>query len=463
MYRNYRMGKLKILFLCRNLLNMESKQVYIETYGCQMNSNDSEVVVAILEQDGFEYTEEITHADLILLNTCSIREHAENRVFQRLNVIKKLRKNKPNLLIGVIGCMAERLRDQLFDNDLLADVVAGPDAYRELPHLVSIAINSKKAINVHLSDTETYADITPYRVGNNRISAFVSIMRGCNNFCSYCIVPYTRGRERSRDVQSILDEVQNLVSHGYKEITLLGQNVNSYSFEENGTIIGFPELLETVAKSAPQTRIRFTTSHPKDMGDDVLHIIAKYSNIGRWIHLPIQSGSSSVLQRMNRKYTREWYLNRVEAIRTILPDASITTDILCGFSDETEQEHADTLSIINIVQYDLAYMFKYSERPGTLASQKMPDTISEEIKTKRLDEIISLQRSISKKQNHLDIGKIFDVLVEGRSKKTDDEYKGRNSQNKTIVFPKGNVMVGDFVKVKVVSANSATLRGEIVN
>ena len=441
---------------------MSAKQLYIETYGCQMNINDSEVVAAILEGDGYVFNEDIEVADLILLNTCSIREHAENRVFQRLRVIKKLRKQKPELLIGVIGCMAERLRDQLFDNNLLADIVAGPDSYRDLPHLIKIASGSKNAINVHLSDTETYADITPYRVGNNRISSFVSIMRGCNNFCSYCIVPYTRGRERSRDIQSILDEVAHLVAHGYKEITLLGQNVNSYKFEENGKIVAFPELLAMVAESAPNTRIRFTTSHPKDMDDEVLHVIAKYTNIGRWIHLPVQSGSTTVLERMNRKYTREWYLNRVEAIRRILPNASITTDFLCGFSEETEAEHKETIDLMKTIEFDLAYMFKYSERPGTLASKKMPDTISEEEKTNRLNEVISLQNSISKKRNNQDIGKIFDVLVEGRSRKSDDEYKGRNSQNKTIVFPHKTEKVGDFIKVKVVSANSATLRGEII-
>lgn len=442
---------------------MNTKQLYIETYGCQMNINDSEVVAAILEQEGFEYTEEISKADLILLNTCSIREHAENRVFQRLHEIKKLRKQNEHLLIGVIGCMAERLRDQLFDNDLLADVVAGPDSYRDLPNLVSIAANSKKAINVHLSDTETYADITPYRVGNNRISAFVSIMRGCNNFCSYCIVPYTRGRERSRDFSSILQEVQHLVENEYKEITLLGQNVNSYKYENEEVTINFPKLLEMVAQQAPNVRIRFTTSHPKDMDDELLYTIAKYNNIGKWIHLPVQSGSSSVLKRMNRKYTREWYLNRVEAIKTIIPDASITTDILCGFSDETEEEHNETLSIMNIVKYDLAYMFKYSERPGTLASEKMKDNVAEEVKIKRLNEIINLQNTISKEQNLLDVGKVFEVLVEGRSKKTDDEYKGRTSQNKTVVFPKANSKVGDFINVRIISANSATLRGEIVS
>lgn len=441
---------------------MSQKYLYIETYGCQMNFNDSEVVAAVLEQHGYAYTEEIKQASLILLNTCSIREHAENRVFQRLNVIKKMRKQNPELLIGVIGCMAERLRDQLFDNDVLADIVAGPDSYRNLPELVRIASQSKHAIDVHLSESETYNDITPYRVGNNRISAFVSIMRGCNNFCTYCIVPYTRGRERSREIESIINEVRDLDAHGYKEITLLGQNVNSYAFTADGILYDFPKLLKLVATTVPHLRIRFTTSHPKDMSDDVLHVIAQYNNIGKWIHLPVQSGSTSVLQRMNRKYTREWYLNRVEAIRRIVPEASITTDILCGFSGETDEEHAETLDVMRLVEYDMAYMFKYSERPGTTASKTLPDSVSEDVKIARLNEIIALQNLLSKKRNHADVGKIFEVLVEGRSKKTDDEYKGRNSQNKTIVFPRANTKAGDFVKVRVVSASSATLKGEVV-
>ncbi|OQB00159.1 MAG: (Dimethylallyl)adenosine tRNA methylthiotransferase MiaB [Bacteroidetes bacterium ADurb.Bin217] len=441
---------------------MSQKYLYIETYGCQMNFNDSEVVAAVLEQHGYAYTEEIKQASLILLNTCSIREHAENRVFQRLNVIKKMRKQNPELLIGVIGCMAERLRDQLFDNDVLADIVAGPDSYRNLPELVRIASQSKHAIDVHLSESETYNDITPYRVGNNRISAFVSIMRGCNNFCTYCIVPYTRGRERSREIESIINEVRDLDAHGYKEITLLGQNVNSYAYTADGILYDFPKLLELVATTVPHMRIRFTTSHPKDMSDDVLHVIAQNNNIGKWIHLPVQSGSTTVLQRMNRKYTREWYLNRVEAIKRIVPEASITTDILCGFSGETDEEHSETLDVMRQVEYDMAYMFKYSERPGTTASKTLPDNISEEVKIARLNEIIALQNSLSKKRNHADVGKIFEVLVEGRSKKTDDEYKGRNSQNKTIVFPRANTKVGDFVKVRVVSASSATLKGEVV-
>jgi len=441
---------------------MSQKYLYIETYGCQMNFNDSEVVAAVLEQDGYTYTEEIKQASLILLNTCSIREHAENKVFQRLNVIKKMRKQNSKLLIGVIGCMAERLRDQLFDNDVLADIVAGPDSYRNLPELVRLASQSKHAIDVHLSESETYNDITPYRVGNNRISAFVSIMRGCNNFCTYCIVPYTRGRERSREVDSILNEVRDLEVHGYKEITLLGQNVNSYAYSNNGVLYDFPKLLELVATTVPHMRIRFTTSHPKDMSDEVLYVIANNNNIGKWIHLPVQSGSTSVLQRMNRKYTREWYLNRVDAIKRIVPEASITTDILCGFSGETDEEHADTLSIMKHVEFDMAYMFKYSERPGTTAAKMLPDTVSEEVKIARLNEIIALQNALSKKRNQADVGKIFDVLVEGRSKKTDDEYKGRNSQNKTIVFPRANTKIGDFLKVKVISASSATLKGEVV-
>ncbi|MDR2962470.1 MAG: tRNA (N6-isopentenyl adenosine(37)-C2)-methylthiotransferase MiaB [Bacteroidales bacterium] len=441
---------------------MNKRSVYIETYGCQMNVNDSEVVAAILNDVGFAYTEDITQAHLILLNTCSIREHAENRVFQRLHEIKKLRSENPALLIGVIGCMAERLRDQLFDNDLLADIVAGPDSYRNLPELVTIAQNSKKAINTHLSETETYADISPYRVGNNRISSFVSIMRGCNNFCSYCIVPYTRGRERSRDAESIIQEIETLQQTGYKEVTLLGQNVNSYAFTQGKNTTNFAQLLEKIAQKFPHIRIRFTTSHPKDMGEDVVHVMARHANIGRWIHLPVQSGSTSVLSRMNRKYTREEYLQKIAKLREILPEVSITSDILCGFSNESEEEHADTLSLMREVGYDLAYMFKYSERPGTLASQKMPDNVPEEVKIRRLNEIITLQNSISKTQNAADIGKIFEVLVEGRSKKDENELKGRNSQNKTVIFPKGNAKVGDFVNVRITASTSATLIGELV-
>ncbi|NLK80833.1 MAG: tRNA (N6-isopentenyl adenosine(37)-C2)-methylthiotransferase MiaB [Bacteroidales bacterium] len=440
-----------------------SKYVYIETYGCQMNVNDSEVVAAILKEIGYEYTETITQANLILINTCSIREHAENRVFQRLHEIKKLRARKSSLLIGVIGCMAERLREQLFSHDVLTDIVAGPDSYRDLPRLVSIAARSKQAINVHLSKTETYDDIMPYRVGNNRISTFVSIMRGCNNFCTYCIVPYTRGRERSRAIDSIAKEVLDAVSMGYKEITLLGQNVNSYSLTQNNTIFRFPDLLSHIARIAPHTRIRFSTSHPKDMDNELLEVVAKHKNICKWIHLPVQSGSSSVLQRMGRTYNREWYMQRVEAIRNIIPEASITSDIISGFCGETENEHQETLSLMKWVRYDLSYMFKYSERPGTIAARDYIDDVPEEVKTRRLNEIIALQNEISAQKNKQDEGKIFEVLVEGISKKSSEEFRGRNSQNKTIIFPKKHAKIGDYVSVHITDSNSATLRGTIIN
>ena len=439
------------------------KQLYIETYGCQMNVNDSEVVAAILKDEGFVYNEEINDADLILINTCSIRENAENRVFQRLQDVKKLRSENENLLIGVIGCMAERLKDQLLDNKLLADLVVGPDAYRSLPELVSIAEKSKRAINVHLSKTETYSDILPYRVGNNRISTFVSIMRGCNNFCTFCIVPYTRGRERSRDAESILNEMADAVNNGYREITLLGQNVNSYLYKNNeGEEITFPRLMELAALRFPKTRIRFSTSHPKDMDDELLKVIARYDNICKWIHLPVQSGSSKVLKSMNRTYDREWYKGRVDAIRKYIPDAAITSDIIAGFCGETEEDHLETLSIMKYAQYDLSYMFKYSERPGTIAERKMNDNVPEDVKTRRLNEIIDLQNEIKKERYKTLHGKVFDVLVEGRSKKNDTEYKGRNSQNQTIIFPKGNTRVGQIVKVKITDSTSATLKGELI-
>lgn len=438
------------------------RQLHIETYGCQMNIADSEVVAAILKKDGFEYTKTLEEADVILLNTCSIREHAENKIIQRLNELKKLRATKPQLLVGVIGCMAERLQDRLFEKKDLVDIVAGPDSYRSLPELIAKAELSRHAIDTELSLTETYSGIYPYRYDDNKISAFVSIMRGCNNFCSYCIVPYTRGRERSRDVDSIIDEVKTLYNDGYKEVTLLGQNVNSYSFEKDGVVVSFPQLLERVACAVPQMRIRFTTSHPKDLSDDLLYVMAKYDNLAKWIHLPVQSGSSTVLQRMNRRYTREWYLGRVAAIRAILPEASITTDIMCGFSDETEEEQAETISLMREVEYDSAFMFKYSEREGTVASKRMPDNVPDDVKVRRLNEIIAVQNELSRKKNAEDVGKTFEVLVDGVSKKDECEWRGRTSQNKTVVFPADNVKLGDFVNVTIVSSSSATLRGEVV-
>lgn len=438
------------------------KKLHIETYGCQMNVADSEVVAAILKGEGFEYTKDINEADVILLNTCSIREHAENKIVQRLNELKKLRVANEKLLIGVIGCMAERLQDRLFEKKGLVDIVAGPDSYRSVPQLIELALSKKQAINAELSLTETYAEIFPYRYDDNGISAFVSIMRGCNNFCSYCIVPYTRGRERSRDAQSIIDEVKQLAAKGYKEVTLLGQNVNSYSYENEGQSVTFPQLLEQVALAVPNMRIRFTTSHPKDLSDDLLYVMAKYENLAKWIHLPVQSGSTTVLQRMNRRYTREWYLDRVAAIRRILPEASITTDIMCGFSDETEEEQNETLSLMKEVGYDAAFMFKYSEREGTVASKRMPDNVPDDVKTKRLNDIIAVQNELSRKKNAEDEGKVFEVLVDGISKKNDGEYRGRSSQNKTVVFPADGIQLGDFVKVKVIYSTSATLIGEMV-
>lgn len=438
------------------------RQLHIETYGCQMNIADSEVVAAILKKDGFEYTKTLEEADVILLNTCSIREHAENKIIQRLNELKKLRATKPQLLVGVIGCMAERLQDRLFEKKDLVDIVAGPDSYRALPQLVAKAELSRHAIDTELSLTETYSEIYPYRYDDNKISAFVSIMRGCNNFCSYCIVPYTRGRERSRDVDSIVEEVKTLYNDGYKEVTLLGQNVNSYKYEKDGAIVSFPQLLEQVAVAVPQMRIRFTTSHPKDLSDDLLYVMAKYDNLAKWIHLPVQSGGSTVLQRMNRRYTREWYLDRVAAIRRILPEASITTDIMCGFSDETEEEQAETISLMREVEYDSAFMFKYSEREGTVASKRMLDNVPDDVKVRRLNEIIAVQNELSRKKNAEDVGKTFEVLIDGVSKKDVGEWRGRTSQNKTVVFPAKNVKLGDFVQVTIVSSSSATLRGKII-
>jgi len=435
---------------------MNNPKLYIETYGCQMNTTDSEVVASVLCKNGFEMTETIENSDLILLNTCAVRDHAENKIFQRLNVIKKLKKSNPELLVGVIGCMAERLKEQLFDRNVKVDIVCGPDSYRNILELVAIASKNNKAINVYLSETETYSDIDPMHLGHNRLSAFISIMRGCNNFCTYCIVPFTRGRERSRDVQSIIEEARDLERNGFKEISLLGQNVNSYNYED----YTFPKLIEAVAKAVPSMRVRFITSHPKDLSDDLLVVIAANQNICKNIHLPVQSGSTKVLELMNRKYTREWYLDRIAAIKRIVPEASLSTDILCGFCNETEEDHQDTLSLMKIVAFDSAFMFKYSVRPSTLAEKRFEDNVPEDIKTRRLEEIIAVQRELSHNSNQLDRGKTVEVLVEGISKKSNDKLYGRNSQNKTIVFPKGNAKVGDFVNIKITGFTSATLLGE---
>ena len=435
------------------------KKLFIETYGCQMNVADSEVVASIMQSDGFELTDTITGADAILVNTCSIRDNAEQKVISRLQYFQSLKRKKHGLIVGVIGCMAERVQEELI-RDHGVDFVAGPDAYLDLPNLVGAVEKGEKAINIELSTTETYREVLPARIGK-AISGFVSIMRGCNNFCSYCIVPYTRGRERSRDMESILNEVKDLDARGYKEVTLLGQNVNSYKFEKEGQTIGFPELLEQVALAVPNMRIRFTTSHPKDMSDATLEMIAKYPNLCKFIHLPVQSGSNAVLKAMNRKYTREWYLERIAAIRRIFPEATIGTDIFCGFHNESEENHQETLSLMREVGFDAAFMFKYSERPGTFAAKNLPDNISEEEKVRRLNEIIALQMELSHESNKRDVGKTFEVLIEGYSKRSRDHFCGRTSQNKMVVFPKAGRKIGDFVQVTITKATAATLLGEV--
>ena len=435
-----------------------SKKLYIETYGCQMNVADSELVVSVLQKHDFSVTDDIHQADVILVNTCSIRENAETRVFGRLELFKSIKKKKRNLLIGVIGCMAERLKKKLLEDDKMVDLVVGPDAYRDLPKLVAEAESGQKAINVLLSREETYADLSPVRYAGNGISAFVSIMRGCDNMCSYCVVPFTRGRERSREPKSILREVQELVDAGFKEVTLLGQNVDKYNWNEGET--NFAQLLEMVAQNAPQLRIRFSTSYPQDMNNEVLYVMAKYSNICKYIHLPVQSGNTRILDKMKRGYTREWYMDRIKAIREIVPECGISTDIIAGFCSETQKEHQDTLSLMEWVGYDFAYMFKYSERPNTFAARTFPDDISEEDKTRRLQEIIDLQNKLSLQSNLKDVGKTFEVLVEGVSKKSNDRLFGRNSQNKVVVFDRKDHNIGDLVKVKIIKCSSATLLGE---
>ena len=437
-----------------------SKTFYIETYGCQMNVADSEVVAAILQTTDAEYTDDLGKADIILLNTCSIRENAEQRVQHRLQELAGGKHHKRRM-IGVIGCMAERMGEELL-RDYKVDFVAGPDAYLDLPNLIAQCEQGHQAINVQLSTTETYADVLPARLGK-QISGFVSIMRGCNNFCSYCVVPYTRGRERSRDINSICAEVLDLQRRGYKEVTLLGQNVNSYRWEKDGEVIDFADLLQTVAQTVPDMRIRFTTSHPKDMSDKTLHVIADNRNICKFIHLPVQSGSNKILKLMNRKYTREWYLERIAAIRRIVPDATIGTDVFCGFHDETLEDHSQTLSLMREVGFDTAFMFKYSERPGTYAQKHLPDNISEEEKVRRLNEIIALQNTLSLESNLREVGKTVEVLVEGYSKRSREDMYGRTSQYKTVVFPRQGRHIGELVNVRILSATAATLKGEIVD
>ncbi|MBO5133364.1 MAG: tRNA (N6-isopentenyl adenosine(37)-C2)-methylthiotransferase MiaB [Paludibacteraceae bacterium] len=437
-----------------------AKKLYIETYGCQMNVADSEVVASVMKTAGYEVESDLEKADAVFVNTCSIRDNAEQKIDSRLTYFQTLKK-KRKLIVGILGCMAERQKEALLESKVV-DLVVGPDAYLDLPNLIGMVEQGYQAINVELSTTETYKNIIPSRISGNPISGYVSIMRGCNNFCSYCIVPYTRGRERSREVNSILNEIEDLNKRGFKEVILLGQNVNSYCFKEGERVVDFAQLLSIVAEAYPSMRIRFTTSHPKDMSDDVLETMVNYPNICRHIHLPVQSGSDKILKSMNRKYTREWYLNRIAAIRRIIPDCGITTDMFCGFHDETDEDQQLSLSLLKEVVFDSAFMFKYSERPGTFASKNLPDNVPEEVKIARLNEIIALQNQMSALSNQRDIGKVFEVLVEGRSKRSEDQLFGRTSQNKVVVFPKGNHKVGDLVQVKVFSSTSATLIGEEV-
>lgn len=443
------------------------RHFYIESYGCQMNFADSEVVASILQGAGFGPTRNQEEADLIFINTCSIREKAEQTVRKRLTTFKSLKRRKKGLLIGVLGCMAERLKSKFLEEEKLVDIVVGPDAYRSLPNLIEEAAGGQKAVNVLLSREETYADIAPVRLDSNGISAFVSIMRGCNNMCSFCVVPFTRGRERSRDPYSIMAECTELYQNGYREITLLGQNVDSYyhaTSQETNPPVTFAKLLEQVAKISPDLLVRFSTSHPKDITDEVLYTMARYDNICKYIHLPVQSGSSRILQLMNRTYTREWYMAKVDRIRTILPDCGISADIIAGFCTEEEIDHQDTLSIMEYCKYDFSYMFFYSERPGTLAARRYKDDIPEETKKRRLEEIVALQSKLSLESNQRDIGKTFNVLIEGDSKRNKEEWKARNSQNKVVVFPKENYQhqKGDFVTVKISDCTQGTLKGNIV-
>ena len=432
------------------------KKLYIETYGCQMNVADSEVVASVMQMAGYEPTESLDEADAVFLNTCSVRDNAEQKIYHRLDALDAVKRKRP-LIIGVLGCMAERVKDDLLENHH-CDLVAGPDAYLSLPDLIAQAETGLTAINIELSTSETYKDVVPQRLHGAKIGGFVSIMRGCNNFCHYCIVPYTRGRERSRDVESILREVRDLRDRGFKEVTLLGQNVNSYQASDTN----FPALLRKVAEEAPQMRIRFTTSHPKDMSDETLRVIAEMPNVCKHIHLPVQSGSDRILKLMNRKYTREWYMGRVEAIRRIVPDCGLSTDIFVGYHSETEEDHQLSLSLMREVGYDSAFMFKYSERPGTYASKHLPDNVPEEEKIRRLNELIALQTEISAQQNKKDEGKEFDVLIEGFSKRSRAQLMGRTEQNKAVVIDKGDHHIGETVRVKITSSTSATLLGETV-
>jgi tRNA-2-methylthio-N6-dimethylallyladenosine synthase len=453
---------------------LKSKKLYLESYGCQMNFADSEIIASILRDEGFSTTPNFEEADLIFVNTCAIRDNAEQRVRNRLNEYNRVKRKNPDLLIGVLGCMAERLKGKLLEEEKLVDMVIGPDAYRDLPNLIRTAEGGQKAINVMLSKEETYADITPVRLDSNGVTAYISIMRGCDNMCSFCVVPFTRGRERSRNPETILNEAKDLFSRGYREITLLGQNVDSYlwsggglkkeiySAQELETATRFDQLLEMVAEALPEMRIRFSTSHPKDMTDAVLMVMARHKNICKYIHLPVQSGNSRILEMMNRGYSRDWYLGRIKAIRDIMPDCGISTDTISGFCSETEEEHQDTLSLMEQVGYDFAYMFSYSERPKTLAERKYPDDVPAETKSRRLQEIIQLQSRLSHESNLRDVGGVFEVLAEGLSKRSKEHLSGRTSQNKVVVFPKEQHKPGDYVQVKITSCTPATLIGAAV-
>lgn len=447
------------------------KKLYIESYGCQMNFSDSEVVASILTNEGYETTRNVDEADIVLINTCSIRENAETRVRNRLTEFKRKKTQDPDFVVGILGCMAERLKKSLLEEEKLVDIVAGPDAYRDLPNLIEEVGTGQKAVNVLLSRDETYADITPVRMDKGGVSAFVTITRGCDNMCSFCVVPFTRGRERSRDPETIVQECKNLFDLGYREVTLLGQNVDSYRWnmtskgeikDETKPTVNFAQLMEMVALIHPDLRIRFSTSHPKDMTDEFLEVMAKYENVCEYIHLPVQSGNTEVLKRMNRGYSREWYLERIDSIRRIMPDCAISTDIISGFCDETEDEHQDTLSLMDEVKYDFAYMFKYSERPKTLAERRFDDNVPDDVKTRRLTEIIDKQMKHSLESHQRQLGKIQKVLIEGPSKRSAEEYCGRNTQNSMVVFPKGDFEKGEYVMVKINECTSATLRGEVV-
>lgn len=445
--------------------NQYSKKFYIESYGCQMNFADSEIVASILNEEGFGATRNYEEANLVLINTCSIREKAEQTVRKRLTEFRKLKEERPGMLIGVLGCMAERLKAKFLEEEKLVDIVVGPDAYRSLPSLVTEAETGQKSVNVLLSREETYADISPVRLDSNGVTAFVSIMRGCNNMCTFCVVPFTRGRERSRDAVSIVAECRDLFERGYREVTLLGQNVDSYYYTTpQGEEITFAKLLQMTAEVSPLLRVRFSTSHPKDITDDVLHTMAKYNNICEYIHLPVQSGNTRILALMNRTYTREWYLAKVKRIREIMPDCGLSTDVISGFCTETEEEHQDTLNLIEQCRFDMAYMFSYSERPGTLAARRYTDDVPEDVKKRRLTEIINIQNANQRETTKLMIGKTYEVLIEGNSKRSEDDWFGRNSQNMVVVFPKGNYNLkkGDYVNVIVNDATQATLIGEIV-